>query len=291
MNDRTTTGTDSDHRPKLSDEGLRPTYSVYAIDEYGESRALRIVGEISLTIKVDSTEIVTLMSLGTHPEKLTLGYLRNQRLIDEIGEIAEVQVDWELETANVRTTHGNGIVNLKEKTSNRTMTGDSGPGTIFSCSLDSLYEVALPQIKIKQSQVYALLKSIAGYNQIYREVGAVHGCALCEGAEILHFVEDIGRHNATDAIAGEMWLENIKGDNKWLYTTGRLTSEIVMKVANMGIPVLLSRSGITYMGLELAKHLGVTLIARAKGRHFLVYSGKDNLIYDEIPRRRRENPQ
>jgi FdhD protein len=273
MNDRTTTGTDSYHRPRLSDEGLRPTHAVDAVDEYGESRALRVAGEFPLTIKVDGAEIVTLMSLGTYPEKLTLGYLRNQRLIDEIGEITEVHVDWEWEIVNVRTTHGNGIVNLKEKSSD---------------SLDALHQVVLPQVNIKQSQVYALLKNIAGYNQIYREVGAVHGCALCKGPEILHFVEDIGRHNATDTIAGEMWLEDIKGGDKWLYTTGRLTSEIVMKVATMGIPVLLSRSGITHMGFELAEHLGVTLIARAKGRHFFVYSGKNNLSYDQIPKRRRE---
>ena len=273
MNNHATTGTSSDHRPKLSNEGLPPTHSVDAVDEYGESRALRVAGEFPLTIKVDGAEIVTLMSLGTYPEKLVLGYLRNQHPIDEIGEITEVRVDWERKIADVRTTHGNGIVNLKEKTTN---------------SLDALYEVVLPQVKIKQSQVYALLKNIAGYNQIYREAGAVHGCALCKGLEILHFIEDIGRHNATDTIAGEMWLENIKGNDKWLYTTGRLTSEIVMKVASMGVPVLLSRSGITSMGLELAEHLGVTLIARAKGRHFLVYSGKEYLIYDEIPKRQRE---
>ena len=273
MNNHATTGTSSYHRPKLSNEGLPPTHSVDAVDEYGLSRTLRVAGEFPLTIQVDGAEIVTLMSLGTFPEKLTLGYLRNQRLINDIGEIAEVRVDWEREIADVRTTHGNGIVNLKNKTSN---------------SLGPPYEVLLPQVKIKQSQVYALLENIAGYNQIYREAGAVHGCALCKGLEILYFIEDIGRHNATDAIAGEMWLEDIKGDDKWLYTTGRLTSEIVLKVASMGIPVLLSRSGITSMGLELAKHLGVTLIARAKGHHFLVYSGKDNLIYDEIPKRRRE---
>ena len=138
---------------------------------------------------------------------------------------------------------------------------------------------------LKQSTIYALLKNISDYNQIYRAAGAVHGCALCDGPEILHFVEDVGRHNATDAIAGEMWLEGVTGHDKLFYTTGRLTSEIVMKAAHMGIPVLISRSGITHMGLELAQDLGVTLIARAKGRHFLVYNGDDTVIYDEIPPR------
>ena len=267
MNDRGTVGTNSYHRPKLSNEGLRPTHSVDAVDEYGESRALKVAGEFPLTIKVDGAEIVTLMSIGTYPEKLALGYLRNQRLIDEIGEIAEVRVDWKREIADVRTTHGNGIASLKEITSER---------------------MVLPQVNIKQSRVYALLKNIGSYNQVYREAGAVHGCALCAGPEILHFVEDIGRHNAIDTIAGEMWLEDITGNDKWLYTTGRLTSEVVLKVASMGIPVLLSRSGITHMGFELAEDLGVTLIARTKGRHFLIYSGKNNLIYDDIPKRRRE---
>jgi FdhD protein len=271
MNNDATAGTSPYHRPKLSNEGLPPTHSVDAVDEYGLPRTLRVAGEFPLTIQVDGAEIVTLMSLGTFPEKLTLGYLRNQRLINDIAEIAEIRVDWKQEVADVRTTHGNGIAGLEKRTSS---------------SFGIPYEVVLPQVKIKQSQVYALLKNIAGYNQIYREAGAVHGCALCKGLEILHFIEDIGRHNATDTIAGEMWLEDIKGDNKWLYTTGRLTSEIVLKVASMDIPVLLSRSGITSMGLELAEHLGVTLIARAKGHHFLVYSGKENLIYDEIPKRR-----
>ncbi len=141
-------------------------------------------------------------------------------------------------------------------------------------------------MQIRQSTVYALLKAINSYNEIYRVAGAVHGCALCEGTEILYFVEDVGRHNATDTIAGEMWLENIQGNDKFFYTTGRLTSEIVMKTAHMGIPVLISRSGITYMGMELAQDLGVTLIARAKGRHFLVYNGDDTVTYDEMPERR-----
>ena len=160
MDNHAKTERNSYQRPKLSNEGLLPTHSVDAIDEYGESRALRVAGELPLTIKVDDAEIVTLMSLGTFPEKLTLGYLRNQRLINEIGEIAEVCVDWEREVADVRTKHGNGIVGLEKRTA-------SSRGTP--------YEVLLPQVKIKQSNVYALLKNIAGYNQIYREAGAVHG--------------------------------------------------------------------------------------------------------------------
>ena len=247
---------------------------------------MSVAGESPLTLKVDGSEVVTLMTLGTHPEKLALGYLRNQRLIDHINEIAEVRVDWDQETADVFTNHGNGIVDLQEKISKRTVTSGCGQGTIFSCTLDKLYDSRLPRVEICQSTIYALLKTINSYNEIYRAAGAVHGCALCEGSRILYFVEDVGRHNATDTIAGEMWLEGIGGNDKVFYTTGRLTSEIVMKAAHMGVPVLVSRSGITHMGLELAQDLGVTMIARAKGRHFLVYNGEDTIQYDAIPEKK-----
>ena len=275
-----------DHRPILSNAGIGPTQLVHARDEFGHSREMNVAGETPLTLKVDGSEVVTLMTLGTHPEKLTLGYLRNQRLIDDINEIAEVRVDWDQETANVFTNHGSGIVDLQEKISKRTVTSGCGQGTIFSCTLDKLYDSRLPRVEICQSTIYALLKTINSYNEIYRAAGAVHGCALCEGSRILYFVEDVGRHNATDTIAGEMWLEGIGGNDKIFYTTGRLTSEIVMKAAHMGVPVLVSRSGITYMGLELAQDLGVTMIARAKGRHFLVYNGEDTIQYDAIPEKK-----
>jgi FdhD protein len=286
LNEPTLRKTTASHRPVMSDEGLDPTHPVAARDEYGDQRNLRIAGEFPLTIKVDHREVVTLMTLGTYPEKLTLGYLRNQRLIDNIEEIAEIRVDWERETVDVLTSHGEGIINLQEKIASRIVTSGCGQGTVFSCTLDKLYDTRLPRVEIRQSTVYALLKSINSYNEIYRAAGAVHGCALCDGPEILYFVEDVGRHNATDTIAGEMWLENIQGNDKLFYTTGRLTSEIVMKAAHMGIPILISRSGITYMGMELAQDLGVTLIARAKGRHFLIYNGDDTVIYDEMPERR-----
>ncbi len=274
------------YRPALSDEGLNPTRPVIARDEFGDPRELNIAGEYPLTIKVDDAEVVTLMTLGTYPEKLTLGYLRNQRLIDDINEIAEVRVDWDRETVDVLTSHGDGIVDLHEKIAKRTVTSGCGQGTIFSCTLDKLYDTRLPRVEIYQSTIYALLKTINSYNEIYRAAGAVHGCALCDGSQMLYFVEDVGRHNATDTIAGEMWLEGMGGNDKIFYTTGRLTSEIVMKAAHMGVPILISRSGITHMGLELAQDLGVTLIARAKGRHFLVYNGEDTIHYDEVPQRK-----
>ena len=272
-------------KPRLSQAGLAPTHAVTALDQFGDSRDVRVSGESPLTLKVDQQEVVTLMTLGTHPELLALGYLRNQRLIDSIDAITSVEVDWESESVNVATESGQGISNWQEKLGKRTITTGCGQGTVFSCTLDKLYDQKLTPVQIKQSLLYELLTAITQYNEIYKQAGAVHGCALCHAQQILSFVEDVGRHNAADAISGKMWLENIDGADKIFYTTGRLTSEMVMKVTLMGIPVLLSRSGVTHMGLELARDLGVTMIARAKGKSFLVYNGSENVIYDAIPKR------
>jgi len=271
------------YRPRMSTAGLSPTHDVVAIDEFGGERNMSIAGESPLTIKVDGQEVVTLMTLGTHPEELALGYLRNQRLVERIEDIESVSVDWEREQVNVATHRGEGIVDRESKMANRTVTTGCGQGTIFSCTLGALYEVELPQVTLKQSTIYDVLQALNDYNELYRKAGAVHGCALCTGDEVLMFVEDVGRHNAADAIAGRMWLEGIDGGDKLFYTTGRLTSEIVMKTALMGIPALLSRSGITHMGLELAQEVGVIMIARAKGRHFLIYHGADRVELDAMP--------
>ncbi|MGA8261798.1 MAG: formate dehydrogenase accessory sulfurtransferase FdhD [Arenicellales bacterium] len=271
------------YRPRMSHAGLSPTHDVVAIDEFGAGRDMSIAGESPLTIKVDNREIVTLMTLGTHPEELALGYLKNQRLIENIEDIESVMVDWEREQVNITTRRGEGIIDQEEKTAGRTVTTGCGQGTIFSCTLGALYEVELPQVELRQSTIYGLLKTLGDYNELYKKAGAVHGCALCAGEEVLLFVEDVGRHNAADAIAGRMWLDRLEGGDKIFYTTGRLTSEIVMKTALMGIPVLLSRSGITHMGLELAQEVGVIMIARAKGRHFLIYHGADRVVLDAVP--------
>ena len=271
--------------PELSDQGLRPTHEVTARDQYGDSRTVRIAGERPLTLKVDEREVVTLMTLGMHPEELALGYLRNQRLVERLEDIAAVQVDWERETVSVGMRPGCGITDWEEKLSQRTVTTGCGQGTVFSCTLDKLYDQRLPKVTIHQSVIYRLLANIASSNQIYKQSGAVHGCALCERDEILMFVEDVGRHNAADTIAGRMWLQGVEGADKIFYTTGRLTSEIVMKSAGMGIPVLLSRSGVTQMGVELAADLGVVMIARAKGRAFLTYNLAECVEYDAPPKR------
>jgi FdhD protein len=284
------------YRPQMSEAGLAPTHAVQAVDEQGEGRDMEVAGEFPLTIKVDDREVVTLMTLGTYPEALTLGYLRNQRLIEDIETIRSVQVDWEREQVAVTTVDGTGIVDWQEKLSGRTVTTGCGQGTVFSCTLDELYNWRVPHVTIRQSRIYELLRGISAYNEIYKRAGAVHGCALCRDADINIFIEDVGRHNAADAISGLMWLNAESGADKIFYTTGRLTSEIVMKVAHMGIPVLLSRSGVTHMGLELAQDLGMIMIARAKGKHFLVYNGAEQVAFDARPprtpgsRKRRSGP-
>jgi len=262
----------------MSHAGLSPTHAVTAVDEFGATRDVQVAGESPLTLYVDGREIVTLMTLGTHPEALTIGYLRNQRFITALEEIKDVQVDWRTEAVQVTTWHG--VEGWDEKLKKRTVTTGCGQGTVFSCTLDALYHLKLPSVSVRQSMLYGLLENIRQHNEIYKRAGAVHGCGLCRGTDILTFVEDVGRHNAADAIAGYMWLEHLKGSDCVFYTTGRLTSEIVMKVTQMGIPILLSRSGVTHMGLELAQELGINMIARAKGRHFLVYNGVDNMIFD-----------
>lgn len=269
------------YRPILTHAGLAPTHPVSAVDEFGETREVQVAGESPLTLYVDDREIVTLMTLGTNPEALALGYLRTQRFVEKISDIKSVEVSWETEA--VRIVTWDGIEGWDEKLKKRTVTTGCGQGTVFSCTLDNLYSNRLPEVKVRQSVIYGLLENIRQHNEIYKRAGAVHGCALCQGTQALLFIEDVGRHNAADAIAGTMWLDYLTGADKFFYTTGRLTSEIVMKVAQMGIPVLLSRSGVTHMGLELAQELGVTMIARAKGKHFLVYNGAATILFDERP--------
>ncbi len=271
----------STRRPQLTSAGLDPTCAATVIDEYGTERAASIAAERPLTVYVDRRELVTLMTLGTRPEALVLGYLRNQGLVRDLDEIASVHVDWEVAAAAVRTRHG--IAGWEEKLSKRTVTTGCGQGTVFGNLLAELDDLHLAQPRLRQSEIYALLRNLGRENEVYRSAGAVHGCALCRGTEILVFVEDVGRHNAVDAIAGLMWLDDIPGGDKIFYTTGRLTSEMSLKVAQMQVPVLLSRSGVTHMGLEIARKVGVTMIARAKGRHFLVFNGADNIEFDAVP--------
>ncbi|MCG8634921.1 MAG: formate dehydrogenase accessory sulfurtransferase FdhD [Desulfobacterales bacterium] len=264
--------------PKMGNAGLSPTHAVRAVDANGEPRQVDIAGEFPMTIYVNGQEIVTLMTLGTHPEDLALGYLRNQRLITDIEEIESVEVDWDTESAHIKTRQeGDGF---RGKPDHRIITTGCGQGTLFSCTLDGLYDRKPVHKTVHKSTVQRLVKSLTGYNKIYRAAGSVHGCALCTDDGVDIFIEDVGRHNALDTIAGQMWLTRIQGKDKILYTTGRLTSEIVIKAALMEIPVLISRSGITHMGLELARDLDITMIARVKRNNFLVFNGYDRVVLD-----------
>jgi FdhD protein len=263
----------------MTHAGVKPTHTVSVLNQRGEEKEVEIAGELPLTILVDGYEIVTLMTLGTHPEQLALGYLRNQRLITEIEAIESVRVDWETESVKIKTKGRKGG-RLQEKLTKRTVTTGCGQGTIFSCTIDGLYETQLHPITLRQSQIIRLMKLLTRHNEIYRSAGAVHGCALCSTKAVEIFIEDVGRHNAADTIAGKMWLDRISGRNKIFYSTGRLTSEIVMKAALMEIPAIISRSGITYMGLNLSQDLGMIMIARFKAGKFLIYNGQEHFIHD-----------
>jgi FdhD protein len=271
----------STYRPQLTDAGLEATEAVTAIDETGQPCKGYIAAERALTIYLNKREIVTLMTLGTNPELLVLGWLKNQRLVHDINDVQSLQVDWE--TDSVAITTFNQVADLDKKLGRKTVTTGCGQGTVFGGLMDDLDKIKLPSVQLKQTKIYNLLTILNHHNEVYKRAGAVHGCALCEDKKIALFVEDVGRHNAVDAIAGHMWLQHISGADKFFYTTGRLTSEMVIKGAQMGIPVLLSRSGATHMGLEVAQKVGMTLIARAKGRHFLVYNGAENIEFDAIP--------
>jgi FdhD protein len=264
---------------KLSESGLSPTHSIQIYNHLNDEIKAKVAGELPLTIKIDNEEIVTLMTLGTRPEELTLGYLRNQNLIEDINEIISVNVKWDIGISDVVTSNKD-KKNISNKLKKRTVTSGCGQGTVFGGSLEKLYDKTLPDTKIKRSDIFNLLAKITKFNDIYKEAGAVHGCALCNINGVLEFVEDVGRHNAADTLSGIMWLDELEGKNIIFYTTGRLTSEIIMKVKRMGIPIIISRSGVTNMGIELAKDLNVTMIARSKQRSFLIYNNKDNIIFD-----------
>jgi len=264
------------YRPLLTDAARPSTFTVRATDETGTARDTPIAGEHPLTLYVDKHELVTLMTLGAAPEALAIGYLRNQRLVPAIDDIVSVQVDWECNACAITTRHG--LADLEEKTARRTKTTGCGQGTVFGDLMDEIDSVRLPDgAQLTQSALYDLLDRVRVHETIYKQAGAVHGCALAsnEGdrSRILMFVEDVGRHNAVDAIAGQMWLDRIEGGDKIFYTTGRLTSEMVIKAAQMGIPFLVSRSGLTQMGHEIAQKVGITMIGRATNRRYLLFTG------------------
>jgi FdhD protein len=274
------------HRPLLTDAARPATFEVEALNEKGEALPTPIAGEHPLTLYVDKREIVTLMTLGQAPEALAIGYLRNQRLVRSIEEIAAVQVDWE--TDSVAVTTRKGVKGLGAKMRKRTVTTGCGQGTVFGDLMEEIESITLrDDVRLAEDTLYALLDAVRRHETIYKAAGAVHGCALATNApgasEILTFVEDVGRHNAVDAIAGQMWLGGIDGSDKIFYTTGRLTSEMVIKCAQMQIPFLVSRSGLTQMGWTIATKIGITMLGRAVNKHYLLFTGRHRFVKTSMP--------
>ncbi|CAM5782289.1 formate dehydrogenase accessory sulfurtransferase FdhD [Rhizobacter fulvus] len=274
--------------PRLTHAAAALTHEIEVLDEFGATRRVSIPAERALTVFVDKRELVTLMTLGAAPEFLVLGYLRNQRLVDSIADIDSITVDWDVNAAAVKTRAG--IERFDEKTAKRVVTTGCGQGTVFGDLMGDLESIRLPSptdpaARLSQHALYGLLNAMRLQESTYKSAGSVHGCALFRQDELLMFVEDVGRHNAIDTIAGWMWLHDVTGADKIFYTTGRLTSEMVIKSAQMGVPIVVSRSGITQMGHELAQRLGLALFGRATNRHFICYSGFDRFDAQPEPPR------
>ena len=274
--------------PRLTQAHCELLREIRIVDEYGEQRSIHIPAERPLTVFVDKRELVTLMTLGERPELLVLGYLRNQRLIDAVTEVESITVDWSVGAAAVRTHVG--VQDLAAKTAHRVVTTGCGQGTVFGDVMSQIDSVVLPDAKsarIRQTTLHRMLETMRQQDSIHRKAGSVHGCALFrlthQTGEMLCFVEDVGRHNAIDTIAGWMSMHGVGGGDKAFYTTGRLTSEMVMKAAQMGVPIIVSRNGVTAMGHELASRLGMTLFGRAANRHFLCYTGTERFDSEPEP--------
>ena len=269
--------------PFLSHAKAPLTCEVSAINEFGEHISLSIPAERALTLYVDKRELVTLMTVGAHPELLVLGYLRNQRLVDSVEDIESITVDWDVGAAAVKTWRG--ISDIEEKTSKRVVTTGCGQGSMFGGLMDEVDQIRLPaNARITQSQLYALVNTIRLKETTYKSAGSVHACALFDSAgnepEMRIFVEDVGRHNAIDTIAGWMSMQAKPGDgaNRIFYTTGRLTSEMVIKSAQMNVPIVVSRSGITQMGHQVAQAVGLCAIGRATNKRFVCYTSATRLV-------------
>ncbi|BBD78128.1 formate dehydrogenase accessory sulfurtransferase FdhD [Hydrogenophilus thermoluteolus] len=268
-------------KPLLSNAQIPLTQTISAWDETGTQREIAIAAERPLTVYVNKREIVTLMTLGAAPEALVIGYLRNQRLVSSLSAIASVQVDWEVESAAV-WLHELAALD-SDRLMQRTVTTGCGQGTVFGSIMEAVEAASLPTTaSIHHEAIGALLEAVRLRPTLYKTAGAIHGCALVAVNEtavaIRYYVEDVGRHNAVDTIAGWMWLDDISAAGHVFYTTGRLTSEMVLKAALMGIPIVVSRSGISAMGYNVAQRLGMTLIGRATGQHYLIYTHPERVV-------------
>ena len=269
--------------PHLTQARAPLTREVVVMNQHGERETIAIPAERDLTVYVDKRELVTLMTLGAHPEWLVLGYLLNQRLIASVDEIESITVDWEVGAASVKTRQG--IDHIEERTSKRVVTTGCGQGSVFGNLMDEIDSIRLPEsMVLRQSELYGIVNAIRLKESTYKSAGSVHACALFLGDELQLFVEDVGRHNAVDTIAGWMALEQSNdARHKVFYTTGRLTSEMVIKSAQMEVAVVVSRSGITQMGLDVAQRVGLCAIGRATNKHFLCYTHPERLVLDAVP--------
>lgn len=245
----------------------RLTAEVQGIDQNGESVTTSVSVERPLTLFLNSREIVTMMTIGDHPEYLAVGYLRNQNMLREDDEITAIDYDDDINTIVVRTATD---TDFEDKLRKKTLTSGCAQGTVFGDVMETFETAHLPQdVELRTSRLYPLLKAINMAPSLYLKAGAIHGCVLCAHDRPMVYMEDVGRHNAVDKIAGWMFMEGVPGADKIFYTTGRLTSEMVIKTVQMGIPILVSRSGFTAWGVELARKAGVILIGRARGERFV----------------------
>lgn len=272
-------------KPHITQALASLTRTVPVFNEFGQNSETPIPAERALTIYMDKKELVTLMTLGAKPEWLVLGFLRNQRLIESVEQIESITVDWtigegEVGEPGVAAVKSRSDAPLKvQRSADRVVTTGCGQGSVFGDLMSHIDGMELPPAHITQTQLYGLVNAIRLQETTYKSSGSVHGCALFHGEEMLMFVEDVGRHNAVDTIAGWMWMHDVSGHDKVFYTTGRLTSEMVIKSAQMAVPIVVSRSGITQMGLDVANRLGLCTIGRATNKRFLCFSAPERLVW------------
>ncbi len=265
-------------KPVPNPDDPRLSREVEGVDELGHPKSIKVIEERPLTIYLNSQEIVTAMTIGDYPEYLALGFLLNQGMLKATDQVTAIDYDEELEVAVVRTTSP---TNVEEKLEKKTRTSGCAVGTVFGDMMAGLEGLELEDTPVNTSSFYALSYKVNHTPSLYMETGAIHGTALCQGEEVLAYMEDVGRHNAVDKIAGWMHMNGVSAADKVLYTTGRLTSEMVIKTALMGIPTLISRSGFTAWGVDIARQVGLTLIGRMRGKKFTCLSGQHRLIYDQ----------
>ena len=262
-------------------EDPRLSSAVAAIDQNGETVETRVVAERPLTLYLNAQEIVTMMTIGDHPDLLAVGYLRNQNMLRADDRVTAVDYDDELSVVVVRTERA---TNYETKLKKKVRTSGCAQGTVFGDVMAGFDQIELAKdATLRTSWLYALTKAINTTPSLYLAAGAIHGCVLCEEDRPLVYMEDVGRHNAVDKIAGWMWLNKVSPRDKIFYTTGRLTSEMVIKTVLMEIPILVSRSGFTAWGVDLARKANLTLIGRARGRRFVALAGVERIVYDADP--------